>query len=363
MGLFSKGGSTVRRVDVMGQVPPDAKLAAGLSKNKFRPIKEDDQERSAGWAFWRSIQRDPDLEKSWLGDFLAVSLRIDTRKVPSSLLNARLEEALESEGAGKALPKARRTAIRDEIKEELLAQMIPTPKTIEAGWKVKGGKLITAATGGASWNDLVDQFKESWGMDLLAPTPGGIATNLGVSVADLNGMEPLTFGDGDGLERDDAMAFLGREFLVWLWHRALEEGGGGPEGDDSCLLVDNMIQFTSESGDIQDASLKKGTPAESPAAFRALLAGMLPVKMRVLLKEGDSEFFFVINSTTLDLGGVKLPPIEGDSQADVAMQRLDAMDMLVDKFEGRFKTFLDERLEDPDALAETITAWARGRID
>jgi hypothetical protein len=376
-------------VEALGPVPSEAKIRSALSTLRFQALGPED-EKGSGFVSWRCVTRDCDLDKSILGDHTAISIRVDTRKVPASLLAAEVEEAVANESnEGGFIKKERRKELKESIKKEMLPKIIPTPKTIEAGWNRRLGLVITSATGTGAWNELNEHFKRGFGIDLQKPDPGVIAARLGVHPAKIEKMEPLVFGvdktlkdctpatsaadaDDEGTgepteasgesDPDIGHAFLGREFLTWLWWRWMTEGGTGGDEDPTTLMMDDMLQFGSTGGRVRDAALKKGNPSDSPAAFRALLAGMTPVKAKFRLKDADLEWVFTINASTLDLCGMKLPPVDAHSQAEIGMLRLDLMAQAINLIEDRFKQFLNARIEDPEGMRESIAAWAADRL-
>jgi hypothetical protein len=152
-------------------------------------------------------------------------------------------------------------------------------------------------------------------------------------------------------------AFLGEEFLIWLWMRGLTDGGSGLDEDQSACFIDDAVQLVTEQGYVKELSLSKGNPAESREAFEALHKGMRPVKAKVRLISGDMEWTFVLNAINLSISALKLPL---SSSQDVQSRILDRMLLLeqgMAYIESRFKYFLILRLQDPIELQKTIKSW------
>ena len=73
----------------------------------------------------------------------------------------------------------------------------------------------------------------------------------------------------------DPLAFLGEEFLTWLWFRIETEGGEFDIGRQRELAVsfDDFIAFAPRDGDETEQTLRKGIPTRSPEASAALRHG------------------------------------------------------------------------------------------
>ena len=159
------------------------------------------------------------------------------------------------------------------------------------------------------------------------------------------------------LELIESGRFLGEEFLIWLWHRGLAEGGtSGLEGDLSACFLDDAVVLVNERGDVKELSLRKGNPTESREAFEAMSRGMRPSKAKIRLLSGDMEWTFVLDSSTLTLSGLKLPPSQAKNPADRMADRLFLIDELRGHLGRRFETFILARVGDP-TMQDGLQAW------
>ena len=158
-------------------------------------------------------------------------------------------------------------------------------------------------------------------------------------------------------------AFLGEEFLIWLWMRGLTEGGTGFDGDQSACFIDDTVQLVANLGDVKELSLRKGNPAISREAFEALSRGMRPARAKIRLLFGDMEWRFTLGAAELDISNLKLPPTQSrDSQGRVA-DRLFLLEEVITHIERRFETFLLARSQDPIGLQNAMRAWLRNGLD
>jgi hypothetical protein len=152
-------------------------------------------------------------------------------------------------------------------------------------------------------------------------------------------------------------AFLGEEFLIWLWMRGLTKGGTGFEGDQSACFVDDSVQLLANIGDVKELSLRKGNPASSREAFEALSRGMRPIKAKIRLLSGDMEWKFTLSAAELHISNLKLPPTQSkDNQGRIA-DRLFLLEEVITHVERRFEAFLSTRSQDPIGLQKMMRDW------
>src|SRR5580698_2879891 len=74
-------------------------------------------------------------------------------------------------------------------------------------------------------------------------------------------------------------AFLGRDFLTWLWFRCEAEGGefdlGGRDGGgQTAVMVEDALALMSVDEEGAVMTLRKGMPTVRPEAASALASGM-----------------------------------------------------------------------------------------
>ncbi len=192
-----QGTVSLKRFLVLGPVPDEKDLQAGLEQDQFRPFQDGSEEERVGWCDWRNPLITPP-DKDWVSQerFAVFGLRIDTRRVPPTLLKAHVDLKLQSLQKEKDLAfvgKDARISLADEIKVELLRKVLPTPKVVEVAWDLKGGILWTTASSSKTQGVLSTLFIKSFGCEIhpLAPLvlSGRLCPDL--SVEALMAMDPL----------------------------------------------------------------------------------------------------------------------------------------------------------------------------
>ena len=199
-----QGTVSLKRFLVLGPVPGEKDLQAGLEQDQFRPFQDGLEEERMGWCDWRNPLITPP-DENWVGQerFAVFGLRIDTRRVPPALLKAHVDLRLQSLQKEKDLAfigKEARISLADEVKVELLRKVLPTPKVVEVAWDLKGGLLWTTATSSKVQGVLAQLFVKSFGLELQPLAPLLLAGRLVPEMApeSLLGLEPLSLSlDGE----------------------------------------------------------------------------------------------------------------------------------------------------------------------
>lgn len=192
-----QGTLSLRRFLVLGPIPTEADLLEGLRQDTFRPFEDGTEEERLGWCDWRNLLITPP-EGEWVVQerFAIFGLRVDTRKVPGALLKAMVELRLQNLQKEKDLAfvgKEARISLQDEVKTELLMKVLPTPRTSEVAWDLKGGMLWTTASSNAMQSALTGLFLKSFGCELQPLAPLLLAGRLlpHLSVEALVALEPF----------------------------------------------------------------------------------------------------------------------------------------------------------------------------
>lgn len=170
-----QGSVSLKRFLVLGPVPDLVDLQGGLVQDQFRPFQDGLEEERMGWCDWRNPLITPP-ERDWVSQdrFAVFALRIDTRRVPPSLLKAHVDlraQQLLKEKDLAFLGKEARLSLQDEVKVELLKKVLPVPRVVEVAWDLKGGLLWTTASSAKAQGALASLFMKSFGCEIhpLAP--------------------------------------------------------------------------------------------------------------------------------------------------------------------------------------------------
>jgi hypothetical protein len=198
-----QGTVSLRRFLALGPVPGEQDLFDGIERDRYRPFEDGMDEERFGWVDWRNQLITP-ADTNWILQerFAIFALRIDTRKVPTILLKAHTDLAIQSLMREKDLAfigKEARISLQEEVKDELLRKVLPTPRVVEIAWDLKGGVLWTTASNIRAQSHLTSLCMKSFGIELqpLAPLllAGRIAPNIPVET--LIALEPLDLSMGD----------------------------------------------------------------------------------------------------------------------------------------------------------------------
>lgn len=133
------------------------------------------REEAFGWV-------DPDLyedsespgQKAWgaseskVGDGLMLHMRLDRKKVPSSLVQALVRERIRAEEAdkGRFLSAREKKDLTAIVKEEALIKALPSVQLIEAYWRVRTGDLFVLTTVKSTIRCFLALFNETFAKPL-----------------------------------------------------------------------------------------------------------------------------------------------------------------------------------------------------
>ncbi|MEZ0230070.1 MAG: hypothetical protein ACAI25_15715, partial [Planctomycetota bacterium] len=119
-----------------------------------------------------------DAIKMGRGHYMCFALRIDSRKVPGSLLAAHIameEKAWKEANAAEKIPGAKRREIKREIKAKLLEETPPSQRAFGVFWRVKSKKLFFQSTSKGANNELIELFARTFDLGLEPQLPSLIA--------------------------------------------------------------------------------------------------------------------------------------------------------------------------------------------
>ncbi|ADU65570.1 hypothetical protein LGV61_04785 [Desulfurispirillum indicum] len=157
--------------------------------------------------------------------------------------------------------------------------------------------------------------------------------------------------------------FLGKEFLIWLWHKSeIMEGRYTFENELIHIWIDDFIVLESQFGDARESRLSKGEPSISPEAAMALYEGKKVKECKIKVEFGpEKNALFTLKGTTLQLASIKLPLILLENDEEIFIERVHWLEKLDRLISVLFEDFVRERLE-KDAWKERkerIVQWIR----
>ncbi len=159
-------------------------------------------------------------------------------------------------------------------------------------------------------------------------------------------------------------AFLGREFLTWLWFRSEVDGGefdlGNGEEPVAVLFDDGIVLASPE--DPEQVAVRRASPHASAEARTALLVGKTVERAKLQIARGDREWRLTVVGDTLDLRSVKVPdPDPAERPDDLVLYRLGAFEEAFSMVDGLYGLFLAARLGEDWETREVraVSDWVR----
>ena len=170
-----------------------------------------------------------------------------------------------------------------------------------------------------------------------------------------------------------AKAFLGREFLTWLWYtaeaqtEALSLNVDGASVDVRLWIDDHLVLEGTDAG---THALRGGRPGQSPEAAVALRTGKSVSDVRVGIDIGGwGAFTATLDHRDLMPRTLKLPVDDPDQMQDAASdeepleRRLHLTGIFLATLDALFREYLDLRLREswPEDGFKPIRAWIQER--
>lgn len=163
----------------------------------------------------------------------------------------------------------------------------------------------------------------------------------------------------DLMDMSRKTAFLGSEFLLWLWYRCEEDDGMFVvEGNRLELGFDDQLVLESHLAEAEQSRLKGGAPAYAPEAHKALQVGKMVRRARMKLVKDEREWSFYVDALTLSTAAVRIPALLTDGDDEQFLERMYLIEELDIVLRDLYRQFLLERLNArwEDRLAQ-IRAW------
>jgi len=184
MGLIFGSGSFTRFM-VDGDVPENylEEFPPRILRCAFRDIDEtSDLERSFGWVNIMDMFDSRFAAMEYLKEpCIAMSWRVDVRKVPARALLRYCREAEEKIKAAEELeylPKPQRAEIKEAVRIKLLKRAIPRSQAYDMIWNLHTGMLIFGSTNNKLCDEFTEFFLTCFGLHLKAVFPYTIALKV-----------------------------------------------------------------------------------------------------------------------------------------------------------------------------------------
>ncbi len=206
MGLISGSGSFTRYW-VDGDLPPNfmEELPQKIARYTFRNLGENSfEERSLGWVNIMDIIDNRFTAMEYFkAPFIAMSLRIDKRKVPQTALKQyclEAEEKVKELEKLEFLPKIIRKEIKEDARNRLLKRAIPVSKAYDMIWNMDSGIVIFGGVNNKLCDEFSEYFLKTFDIHLQPIFPYALACRMlekeGTSTDDLDGLPLFNFSGG-----------------------------------------------------------------------------------------------------------------------------------------------------------------------
>ncbi len=298
-----------------------------------------------------------DLDKNVINDALHLAIRVDTDKIPGSLLNAytRIETNARAKDNPSGFPtKAQRAEAKEAARIRAEAESADGRFRRLAHypvlWDGQTETLYAGLTSASVLERLLGLFRETFDRSLELVSAGTLAREQenGESygpvgfVGEDASYTTIAWSDGDPARPD----FLGNEFLIWLWHTLQNDGDTltMSDGSEATVMVAKTLTLDCPRGETGRDCLTNEGPTSLPEAFRALQAGKLPRKAGLIVVRDGRQYELTLQAETMAVSGANMPKIEGASGRDIQVARVDGLrhlvetlDLLYDAY-GRHRT-------------------------
>ncbi len=183
MGIMSRTGSFVRYA-VEGEMPANFWEFAGerIAANAFGDIDDTFDEQSVGWVSLASMF-DSDFSQGpyALGDYLAMSMRVDERKVAAKILNKfclKEEDRLRRLHQVPKLSRAQRLEIKDNMHLMLLKKSMPAPAVYDMCWNLAEGTILFFSANQKAQENFEELFRRTFELGVILQPPYLVAEHL-----------------------------------------------------------------------------------------------------------------------------------------------------------------------------------------
>ena len=176
MGLLT-GSASLTRFSVVGELPGSFwdVVAERVAAQSFKDIDDTLDEYSIGWVSVADMFDAGFAYSSYAaGDYVALTMRVDERKVTPSVLKKYVmkeEERIKREQQIPRLSRAARLEIKERIRTELVRKSPPIPSTYDLCWNLAENTLLFFSTSKKAMALLEDLFKETFNLSLILQIP------------------------------------------------------------------------------------------------------------------------------------------------------------------------------------------------
>jgi DNA recombination-dependent growth factor C len=344
----------------------DEHLRAGCFKELA-----DDQEQAVGFSSWDDFFDDSFTFASYhKSDYVAFSLRVDHRRVPSMVLKQFVRQAVEGyrrEHEGKWPARQEKQQIREDVQLSLLKRALPQPSACEIAWNPQKHWLLVGTTNTKMLEIFLEHFEKhlrlypvplyhvNWALHHI-PLDGrqkDVLTGL------VSPKSPQALHDG---------RFLGYEFLTWLWFFTERSEGSLTLADHRKARVSLGERLVlSRPDDGKERVICTTQALALHEARTALQQGKWVQEAQLFLSIGDNEYFLTLDTALWAIKGLKtpkqLPDFEVDDEEGRFLERMYFLEEVFMGLEALYGRFLKQRLDSnwETELLPALKLWIEGK--
>ena len=163
-------------------------------------------------------------------------------------------------------------------------------------------------------------------------------------------------------------AFLGREFLTWLWFKSEQTGGSidVPGGKIIEVVFNDRMTLDLTDVDTPQTVSIKGEFSELREGLAAIREGKKIEEARILLKTADNEYSVIIKGSWFSFGSLRTPrtaPLEEGGNEDIEgafLEKVGLVEEGLGLIDSLFGYFIGLRISDRWEAEELprIRKWA-----
>ncbi|MEA3468453.1 MAG: recombination-associated protein RdgC [Thermodesulfobacteriota bacterium] len=174
---FIKGTASFVRFSVEGELPENIWdfIADRVVAFSFKDIDETYDEDSLGWvSVLNMFDTEFDYASYAAGNYVTLSMRLDERKISSTIVKKfvqKEEERIKKEKQIAKISRSMRVEIKERIENELMRKALPMPAVFDLCWNLENSTLFFFSTNKKAQALLEDLFKDSFGLTLIQQIP------------------------------------------------------------------------------------------------------------------------------------------------------------------------------------------------
>jgi hypothetical protein len=375
---FASGSLSFFSFQVAGEHPADAEVL--LDKMAEQVIVPNElgvpEPVQWGWAGGRHVlDGNFSLGENMFAEHLLVAMRVDTNKIPGDLKKA--YTAIESAAVAKDNPSGFisksqkrdvKAAVESKLNEEAKTGKFRKTKIVPVLWDLERKRLYSPAAS-TTREQLVELMERTFGVALTYVGPGTRAEFL--KEGKLEDLKPTAFVEGPAgkgqtadypwvADSSDSHAWLGNEFLTWLWYTADQKTGIIPtSAGDVVVMFDKLLEMDCSFGENGKDVLHGAGPTQMPEAREALRSGKVPRKAGLILDHKSQQFTFQLQGDQFQVTGLQLPAAESaDTPRSLMEDRTEKLRDFNTALYAVYQTFLKLRVSPEWAeAAKAISSW------